>query len=355
MARTGAYLYAAGATLGGLWLALPHPAASNDVAIVAILAAAYAGAVGLWYLGDRLPRRGFEPVVAAGTLLISAAVHYSGHTSPLVLFYLWSNVYAWYFFSRGRAALQLGFIGVVYGVVLAVGDRMTPEVDRSGLIPLLGPGAARWLITIGTLFVAGLLVIGLRERVERLIRGLTEERNFVSSVVETAAALVMVFGMDGRLLACNRACETTTGYRGDEIRGSHISEFLLLPEELDRARNVWDRVIAGAQVETESHLVANDGERRLIAWTAVLGRDASGNADHVVATGTDITERKSGERELGKGAPFGRLPWQSWAARAWRGCRSRSSPRRRCSSWQSTWSWTTARCGSRRDSPRSCC
>ncbi|MEA2397165.1 MAG: hypothetical protein QOK25_721 [Thermoleophilaceae bacterium] len=303
MARTGAYLYAAGATLALLWLALPHPAASQDLVLVGVLALAYAGAALLWYVGHRLRRGWFDLVVAAGTLMISVAVHFSGHTTPFVLFFLWSNVYAWYFLPRGRAALQLALIGVAYGVVLAVGDHVTPpEGNRGGLIPFLGPGAARWLITIGTLLVAGMLVTALHERVERLIRRLTEERNFVSSVVETASALVMVFGLDGRLLAFNPACETTTGYGAEEIHESHISEFLLPPEEIERARREWEHVLTGGRASFESHLVTRDGDRRLIAWSVVLGRDAVGDPDHVVATGTDITERKRGERELGRRA-----------------------------------------------------
>ncbi|HEX8074683.1 MAG TPA: EAL domain-containing protein [Thermoleophilaceae bacterium] len=298
MARTGAYLYAAGATLALLWLGLPHPAASQDLILVGILAVSYLGAGLLWYHGRKLPHWGFDLIVAAGTLLISGSIHFSGNTTPFVLFYLWSNVYAWYFLSRSRAAAQLAFIGLVYGTVLGMNDAASLEVNQGGIIPLLGPAAARWLITIGTLLVAGLLVATLRERVDRLIRGLTEERNFVSSVVETAAALVMLFGMDGRLESFNRACEITTGYDADEVRGSHISEFLLAPEELERARREWDRVLGGARAEFDSHLITRGGERRLVAWAVVLGRDAAGNPDHVIATGVDITERKRSEREL---------------------------------------------------------
>ena len=300
MARVGAYLYAAGATLALLWLALPHPALSDDLPLVATLAAAYAGASFLWYAGHRLRPGGFELVVAVGTVLISAAIHFSGRTgTPFVLFYLWSNLYAWYFFDRTRALLQLAMIGASYAVVLLMHDPVTPDVPTRGVVPFFGPGAARWLITVGTMLVAGVLVALLRDRVDRQTRRLTEERNFVMNVVDTASALVMIFALDGVLQGFNRACETTTGYRADEVRGRHISEFMLLPEELERARKEWDALLeGGGPCEFEFHLLTQAGDRRLIAWSAVVGTDAAGQADHVIATGVDVTERKRGEREL---------------------------------------------------------
>src|SRR5256885_8131866 len=163
MARVGAYLYAAGATLALVWLAFPHPRGSDDAILFAIVGAAFAGAAALRVRGDRLPGGAFELVVAAGTVLISAAIHFSGRSgTPFVLFYLWSNLYAWYFFSRRRAIVQLAWIGVAYALVLIVRDPITPVANTGGVVPFVGPGAARWLITIGTMLVAGALVAMLR-------------------------------------------------------------------------------------------------------------------------------------------------------------------------------------------------
>jgi diguanylate cyclase (GGDEF)-like protein/PAS domain S-box-containing protein len=300
MARTGAYLYAAGATLALVWLALPHPVGSNDAVLAATVVVTYVAAALMWYGGERLTRGQWELVVALGIGLISVAILFSGRsTTPFVLFYLWSNLYAWYFFPRARALIQLGLTGVAYAVVLLLRDPVGGEVISGGVSGVSGGGAARWLITVGTMLVAGVLVASLRERVERLIRGLTEERNFVVNVVDTAAALVMIFGLDGTLQAFNRACESTTGYNAGDIRGSHISEFMLMPDELERAREEWDALIeTGGPREFEFSLITREGDQRLIAWSAVVGRDAAGEIDHVIATGVDITERKRGERAL---------------------------------------------------------
>jgi diguanylate cyclase (GGDEF)-like protein/PAS domain S-box-containing protein len=300
MARTGAFLYAAGATLAVAWLALPHPVASQDELLAVTVAVTYVAAGLMWRFGRLLSRRQWELVVAFGIALISVAILFSGRsTTPFVLFYLWSNLYAWYFFPWRRALIQLALTGAAYAVVLLLRDPVGSDAISGGVTGIFGPGAARWLITVGTMLVAGILVTSLRARVERLIRGLTAERNFVVSVVDTAAALVMIFGLDGTLQGLNRACERTTGYASDEIGGSHISEFMLRPEELERAREEWEALIeTGGPREFEFSLITRAGDQRLIAWSAVVGRDASGEADQVIATGVDITERKRGEREL---------------------------------------------------------
>src|SRR5919198_1291131 len=80
MGRTGAALYAAGATLALVWLALPHPTTANDLMLVAVAAAAYAGAGMMWFLGERLSRPAFEVFVAAGIVLVSLAVYSSGRS-----------------------------------------------------------------------------------------------------------------------------------------------------------------------------------------------------------------------------------------------------------------------------------
>ncbi|MEA2308906.1 MAG: hypothetical protein QOI65_1192, partial [Thermoleophilaceae bacterium] len=300
MARTGAYLYAAGATLVTVWLALPHPAASQDLLLVPLVAVTYIAAWLMGRHGAKLTLRQWELVVALGIGLISLAIQFSGRSStPFVLFYLWSNVYAWYFFPRKRAAIQLALTGAAYAGVLILRDPIAMGGTTRGLLPVFGAGAAWWLITVGTMLVAGVLVASLRGRVDRLILGLTDERNFVVSVVDTAAALVMIFGLDGQLQGFNRACERITGYDADATRGSHISEFMLVPEELERAHDEWNALMeTGGPSEFEFSLITRDGDRRLIAWSAVVGRDAAGEPDHVVATGVDITERKRGEREL---------------------------------------------------------
>ena len=299
MARAGAFLYAAGASLGLLWLALPHPTGSDDRLLAFIFAIAFVGAGILWFRGERWHPLLFDAAVAVGTILITCAVHLSGRSAtPFVLFYLWSNVYAWYFLPRGRATLQLALIGVAYAAIFMVHDSGTPLAYTNGLIPLGDGGAARWMITLGTLFVTGMLITALRERVERLLARVTEERNFVSNVVDTAAALVVAIDGEGRLQSFNPACETVTGFAAGDVIGKPWQE-LVRPTEVEQVRSQWPALVAGrGSHQFDASIRTRTGETRLIAWSAIAVPGKAGEAAHVIATGIDVTDRKRSEYEL---------------------------------------------------------
>jgi diguanylate cyclase (GGDEF)-like protein/PAS domain S-box-containing protein len=299
MARAGASLYAAGASLGLLWLALPHPSSGDDRALILVFAGTFVGAGLLWFRGDRWPLWSFDFVTAAGTVLITAAVQFSGRSAtPFVLFYLWSNLYAWYFYPRPRAAVQLALIGFCYAVTLQIQDPISTIPHTQGLISAFGSGATHWIITLGTLLITGLLVATLRERVDRLLGRVTEERNFVSGVVDTAAALVVVLDPEGRIRRANPAAEAVTGLVADELRGRPWED-LIRRADLPLVRRQWPELLeaAGAR-EFDAGVVTRDGGVRQIAWSAIAVRDAAGEPDHLILTGIDITERKRGEQEL---------------------------------------------------------
>jgi len=130
-------------------------------------------------------------------------------------------------------------------------------------------------------------------------RALQQERNFVSGILETVGALITVLDQDGRILRFNRACEVTTGYNFDEVRGRYITEFLALPEEVARAVSVIERLREGsASIDCKSHWVTREGTTRLIAWSSMSLAESDGQPQCIIATGIDITEREHLERAL---------------------------------------------------------
>jgi diguanylate cyclase (GGDEF)-like protein len=160
MARMLAGLFAAGATLALVTLALPHPARQSGVGLVGIVAIAYMiGGVMFWRAGS-LPAWSLRVALALGSTLITGVAYFSGQTpSPLVFFYLWVFLYSAYFFTTREMVVQIVYVGLAYGALLAV---RTP----AGGIP------AWWLVGMGTLLVAAVLIRSLRERVEQLIESL---------------------------------------------------------------------------------------------------------------------------------------------------------------------------------------
>jgi two-component system sensor histidine kinase VicK len=135
-----------------------------------------------------------------------------------------------------------------------------------------------------------------RQRVER---ALTVERNFVSAVLDTISALVLVLDTAGRIVRFNRACEKVSGYSFAELVGRPFPDELFPPEEQDRARRLFESARSGAACEPcEMHWVSREGCRRRIAWTVTTLTDAIGEVNFIITTGVDVTEQREAEAAL---------------------------------------------------------
>jgi len=124
-------------------------------------------------------------------------------------------------------------------------------------------------------------------------RALQDERNFVSAILDTVGALVVVLDAQGRITRFNRACEATTGYSFEQVKGKLIRDLFLEREDIQRFETIIEQLRGGMlPADYESHWITATGERRLISWsTTVLGP-----ATHIIATGIDVTERKRLEK-----------------------------------------------------------
>jgi len=127
---------------------------------------------------------------------------------------------------------------------------------------------------------------------------LQQERNVLSAILDTVAALVVVLDPRGRIVRFNRACEQTTGYSFAEVRGKYIWELFLVPEEIEGFKALLERSRSGrVPEEYESYWLMRSGELRLISWSTTVLSRGQGMA-HTIATGIDVTERKRLERSI---------------------------------------------------------
>jgi diguanylate cyclase (GGDEF)-like protein/putative nucleotidyltransferase with HDIG domain len=164
MARSLMYLFFAGATLTLAPLLFPHGAAIDESRILVTSGCGYAMALVLLVGYDRLPSWAFQVFLAASTMLIEWAIYGSGdETSPYAAFYFWIAIYAFYFFTRVQAIMQILFIVCAYAAVLGF-------VAEPTSTPVL-----RWAITTSALVIAGAMIGLLQERVARLARAMRHD------------------------------------------------------------------------------------------------------------------------------------------------------------------------------------
>ncbi|MEH2448171.1 MAG: GAF domain-containing protein [Nostoc sp.] len=128
---------------------------------------------------------------------------------------------------------------------------------------------------------------------------LNQERNFISAVLDTASALVIVFDFQGKIVRFNQACEQITGYSFDEVRGRYFWSLFLIPEEVESVKAVFEQLLTGGGfLEYDNYWVMKDGSRRLISWSNTFLKDYEGSVEYIVSTGIDITDRKRSQQHL---------------------------------------------------------
>jgi PAS domain S-box-containing protein len=183
---------------------------------------------------------------------------------------------------------------------------ITGQGDERVAVEMMKRGALDYLVKdvnfVG--FVPAVVRRGLAqlERERRLVeaeKSLREERDFVSAVLQTAGALVVVLDEAGRVVRFNRACEQVTGYAADEIVGKAIWDLLLPPEEVIVVRTVFEQLQAGQLPSRfENCWLTKAGQRRLISWANTVLTNSDGTVKHIIGTGLDITERKRLENQI---------------------------------------------------------
>jgi PAS domain S-box-containing protein len=135
--------------------------------------------------------------------------------------------------------------------------------------------------------------------IKRIEEERKEERNFISAILDTVAALVVVMDEEGRILRFNQACEITSGYAMHEVEGKCFWDLFLVPDEAEGFKAVFE--VLRTDLLPQHHQtswVTRHGEQRLIAWTSTLLPGSGENSSYIIAAGIDITERKQLEKTI---------------------------------------------------------
>jgi PAS domain S-box-containing protein len=139
-------------------------------------------------------------------------------------------------------------------------------------------------------------VVRARQRVEN---ALNTERNFVSTVLDSVDALVVVFDPTGRIVRFNQACEATSGYDSPSLAGRYLWDQLIPDSEISATIQTFERLCnEGLPISFEDQWRHRDGSLRRITWYAAPLFDNHGQIDFIIATGIDVTEQRVAEETL---------------------------------------------------------
>ncbi len=273
-----AWLHVIGASLSAAWLVLPHAAGARESLILVATLGAYGIAAILLAGRSRLSLAAVQLTMLGTTAVISLAAAASAERGSVYgLFYLWATLYAFSFFSRRQALVQVAAVAAAYALVLTV--QLAPTTWSEDL--------TRWGMTIATLLAAGILVRTLTER-------LREREQHLRLAMEQSSLASAVLGFDRTVLDANEACARLVGVPRDELIGTNI-ESMWHPGDREVHAAAVDRGAATGELagdRQETRLVRPDGQVRWLSVAATVIHGDRGRPLHLFAQFDDVTDRR---------------------------------------------------------------
>ena len=129
---------------------------------------------------------------------------------------------------------------------------------------------------------------------------LSEEKQFIEILINTAQALIITLDKDGNIHLINRYGNWLTGYRQKELQGKPIS-VLFDEQEYTEIKNHLFDVIEGrvSHYNHHSQLKNKHGEIFYLAWYHSSLPSRNNNSHKIVSIALDISDRKRIEEHLG--------------------------------------------------------
>ena len=149
----------------------------------------------------------------------------------------------------------------------------------------------------------------LEKRINELAavnQGLSQElsisrtaNKFLSSVLDTVDALVVVVDAKGKIVRINQAFQQTIGASGQSLDNKPLWDMFLLPDDVASVRSIMQKLFAEhCRTATENYWLAKNGNLRLISWSFTALPGTRGKVEHAVGVGIDVTEREQAEEDL---------------------------------------------------------
>jgi PAS domain S-box-containing protein len=126
------------------------------------------------------------------------------------------------------------------------------------------------------------------------------ERDFLSGILETTGAVLVVLDSGGRILRLNRAIEVLSGATILDTVGQPFWEAFLHEGDDVEIRTLFGDTHPGRfPFECQCRLRTLRADPAWVYWTftAIAAEDDPASVDYVVATGADITALKRAEQE----------------------------------------------------------
>lgn len=117
-------------------------------------------------------------------------------------------------------------------------------------------------------------------------------------ILDAVQAAIVVVGADARVAMWNRGAEQVYLYSAADAMGRSLADLIVVPDEVDRIRDVVSAVAQGHAWSGEITLRRSDGTTFPAAVTLTPILDAGGNVEGIVTHSVDVTARRGAEEAL---------------------------------------------------------
>jgi PAS domain S-box-containing protein len=289
MARASFWLFSAGATLALASLALPGDPTRNRTGMLITIAFAYATSLVPLLGFTRLSHLSFQALTVVGTVLVSNGVYFAGARGEVYgLLYFWVVIYACYFFNWWSACLHLALVATAYAVVLQV------QGEQGAL-------SVAWVITVGTLTIAGALILILTGRLAQVLRELMESESEsrergtrLQAVIQSAPVAIIEVGPDANVRTWNGEAERLFGWKAEEVFGR--------PSPINFERSIvsdpQQPELFGVSALQDASVQHPRGGFQRVAFKSAAVRYEDGGQLGTIELAIDVTERRRLEEQL---------------------------------------------------------
>ena len=138
-----------------------------------------------------------------------------------------------------------------------------------------------------------------RRHMEQLLIELQSQNDFIDSILSTVGSLIVVIDPKGKIVLFNKACEDTTGFSEEYVRGKYIWDCLIPEHFRPSVKMLMDDLITQKNPSSSKNTwLTKDGSERMIAWNHTVSVDENGIVKYIISTGVDVTEKEQLERSL---------------------------------------------------------
>ena len=135
-----------------------------------------------------------------------------------------------------------------------------------------------------------------RKRMEEALR---EERDFSTSLVDTAQTIILVLDTEGRIMRINPYLEEISGYTMEEVLGKDWVSTFLPDSDHNEIRSLFQKSVANSTIgKNRNSILTKEGHERQIQWHNKTLRTQHGEVIGMLSVGQDVTDQVKAEQDL---------------------------------------------------------